>query len=131
MPGKPRARARRATSLSKETRAAGGFHDAWLHDLHGSPSEAPAFQWSEPGPPGMRQVRRSDFSPPTVPQARPGLTRSAGAGAASVGGLLRGGQEAEDCPEATGGGRLAAVSGSSPKCQLGAEDSVDKPLPRS
>jgi hypothetical protein len=34
--------------------------------------------------------------------------------APSMGGLLRGSQEAEDCPEATGGGRLAAVSGSSP-----------------
>ncbi len=52
-------------------------------------------------------------------------------GAAGVGGLLRGGQEGEDCPEETSCCRLAAVSGGSPQRQLGAEDGVDKPLPQS
>ncbi len=51
--------------------------------------------------------------------------------AASVGGLLSWGQGAEGCPEATGGCRLAVVSCSSPKCQLGLEHCVDEPLPQS
>ena len=51
--------------------------------------------------------------------------------ATRVGGLLCGSQEAEYCPEAAGGGRLAAMSCSSSKRQLGAEHSVDEPLPRS
>jgi hypothetical protein len=51
--------------------------------------------------------------------------------AARVGGLLSGGQEAEDRPEATGSSQLAAMSCHSLKRQLCAQHSVDKPLPRS
>ncbi len=48
--------------------------------------------------------------------------------AARAGGLLRGGQEAEDCPEAAGGSWLAAMRCCCSKHQLGAEHSVDEPL---